>query len=87
MVLTDKQKEFFTAMENMFNTPGWTLLTQGWTGERDALYEHVFFNAKEIGDIRAAHVRYGILNELIELPNSTQRTKDETLNLETQDVE
>jgi len=87
MVLTPQQTEFFIAMETTFNTPGWELLIQGWTDERDSLYEQVFFNAKDVDDIRAARVRYGILNELIELANTTQRTKEETLNLEPQDGE
>ena len=87
MVLTPEQTEFFIAMETTFNTAGWEMLTQGWTDERDALYEQVFFNAKDVDDIRAARVRYGILNELIELSNSTQRTKDEILDLESPDDE
>jgi hypothetical protein len=87
MELNTEQQEFFRAMETTFETSGWALLEQGWTAERDALYEQVFFNAKDVEDIRAARVRFGILNELIELPRTTQRTKDETMDLETQEDE
>ena len=79
MQLTPKQVEYFAAMESTFNTPGWTLMRQGWEVERDGLYQIVFFNAKSLEDINGARVRYGILNELITLPEEVLRQKQEVL--------
>lgn len=79
MKLTPQQVEYFAAMEGTFNTPGWTLMRQGWEAERDGLYQIVFFNAKSLEDINNARVRYGILNELITLPEEISRQKQEAL--------
>ena len=68
MKLTDKQTEFFSAMEGTFRTQGWTLLRQGWQEEQGLLSDRMFFNAKSMDDMNNARVRYGLLNELIELP-------------------
>jgi hypothetical protein len=67
MNLTDQQKEFYGALEGTYRTPGWNLMVQGWTQERDSLSEIVFHNAKSMEDVFAARVRYGLLNELIGL--------------------
>lgn len=68
--LDTNQKQFFGSMEDTFRTKGWTLLTQGWRDEQQALPEMMFFNAKSMADIEAARVRYGLLNELITLPQT-----------------
>ena len=79
MKLTPQQVEYFAAMEGTFNTPGWTLMRQGWEVERDGLSQIVFFNAKSLEDINNARVRYGILNELVTLPEMIERQKQEVL--------
>jgi hypothetical protein len=70
MKLNDEQKEFFSAMENLFRQPGWALLKRGWETERAGLAETVFFNAKSLDDVERARERYGFLNEMITLPLS-----------------
>jgi len=85
MELNDKQLEFFTNMERLFDQPGWAMITQGWEAERDALYERVFFNAKTMEDVDNARVRFGLLNELVELPKTVQQQKDQVLELDPQD--
>lgn len=75
MKLTNEQKEHFSAMEGTFRTSGWTLLTQGWTTERDSLAETLFYNAKSMEDIYEARVRHGLLNELIRLPETMARQR------------
>ncbi len=83
--LTAQQIEFFAAMEGTFNTPGWTLLRQGWVAERDGLYERMFFSAKSYEDMQTTRVRYGILNEMIGLPEEIERQKQETLDMPEED--
>lgn len=85
MKLTPKQIEYFRAMEGTFNTPGWTLMRQGWEAERDALYERVFFNVKSFEDVQQARVRYGILNELITLPETIEQQKQMVLDAPEED--
>jgi hypothetical protein len=80
--MDEKEIDFFIKMETTFDTPGWELMTQGWTTERDSLYENVFFNAKSIEEVNNARVRFGILNELIELPNTIRKQKDELINMD-----
>lgn len=70
MALTPEQKEFFSSLEHTFNTPGWTLLVRGWTEERDGLPTAAFFNANETEELRAFRVRYGLLDELVNLPET-----------------
>lgn len=84
MSLTDQQKEFYGNLERMFESPGWALITQGWTEERDQLPMAAFFNAQTIEDIRAARVRYGLLDELIQLPDTIAQQK---LNAESPDAD
>lgn len=69
-MLTEKQKTFYAEMDVTFGTPGWAHLKQGWTEERDQLPLAMFFNAKSIDDLNAARVRYGLLNELLTLPET-----------------
>ena len=80
--LTDQQKEFYTALEGTFRTPGWNLMVQGWTQERDSLAEIVFHNAKSMDDVYSARVRYGLLNELISLASMHEGQRQQ---LETED--
>lgn len=79
MKLNDEQQEYFAAMEQMFNTQGWTLVQRGWKEEQDALAERMFFNAKDMEDIVAARVRYGLLDELSKLPEMIERQKQAIL--------
>lgn len=73
--MNTEQKEYFAAMEQMFNTAGWTLVQRGWKEEQDALAERMFFNAKSMEDIVAARVRYGLLDELSKLPEMIEAQK------------
>ena len=75
MSLTPQQKEFYAQMENTFMTPGWGLMVQGWREEQEQLPTAVFFNAKTIDDVRAAKVRFGLLDELINLPETIAAQK------------
>lgn len=75
MELTPKQQEFYAQLENTFMTPGWSLMVQGWKDEQAALPESAFFNAQNMDDIRAARVRYGLLAELIQLPEVIAQQK------------
>ena len=66
--LTNKQQQFYSAMEGTFRSPGWKLISDGWKEERDSLAQALFFNAKTMEDLSNARVRYGLLNELVQLP-------------------
>jgi len=79
--LDSKQLQFFSSMEDTFRTPGWTLLTQGWREEQEQLPVTMFFNAKSQEDLEKARVRFGLLNELISLPQTiqAQRTQIEEM--------
>ena len=68
MKLTEKQTQFFAAMEEMFLTPGWELVTRGWKVEQDQLADAMFFNAKTLEDMSLARARHALLDELIKLP-------------------
>lgn len=75
MKLTPQELEFYSALEHTFNTPGWTLIRQGWEEERDRLAGASFSNAKSFEDVQLARVRYGLLHELITLPETTEQGK------------
>lgn len=79
MQLNAEQLQYFSAMEGTFLTPGWTLISKGWKDERDQLADRMFFNAKSYEDVEHARVRFGLLNELISLPNMIQVQKDQVL--------
>ena len=68
MKLTEKQTQFFAAMEEMFLTSGWELVTRGWKVEQDQLADAMFFNAKTLEDMSLARARHALLDELIKLP-------------------
>ena len=87
MKLDDKKIEYFTALETTFNTPGWSLITQGMEEERAKLPEAGFFNAKTIEELQALRVRYGVLTELVQLPKLIDRQKEEILNMNPEDEE
>jgi hypothetical protein len=73
--LTPQQAEFYGNLEQTFLSTGWKLLVQGWTEERDALPLAAFFNAQSMDDLRAAKVRFGLLDELINLPATIGQQK------------
>jgi|14_taG_2_1085336.scaffolds.fasta_scaffold12559_4 hypothetical protein len=75
MALTPQQKEFFSSLEQTFNTPGWGLLKQGWAEERDGLPTAAFFNVNDVEELRAFRVRYGLLDELVSLPETIAQQK------------
>ena len=79
MKLTTEQQQYFSAMEQMFNTAGWTLVHRGWKEEQDALAERMFFNAESMSDMVAARTRYGLLDELIKLPEMVEKQKEMAL--------
>ena len=68
MKLTEKQTQFFAAMEEMFLTQGWELVTRGWKVEQDQQADRMFFNAKTIEEMNLERARYRLLDELIKLP-------------------
>jgi hypothetical protein len=76
MGLTDEQKTFYQEMENTFNTPGWEYMKQGWAEEQSQIPLAVFFNAKSIDDVKAARVRYGLLDELLSLPETLTQQRE-----------
>lgn len=78
--MTDQQKEFYASMEVTFNTPGWDLMRQGWINEAEQLPMNAFFNAETIEDVRAARVRYALLKELIDLPETIENQKINVIN-------
>lgn len=78
--LTPQQNEFYSSMEGTFRTAGWDLLVTGWKQERDQLPENVFFNAQSLEDIRAARVRYKLLEEMITLPETLEQQKINVVN-------
>lgn len=73
--LTAQQQEFYSNLENTFNTQGWALMVQGWKEEQKQLPLAAFFNAQTMDDVRAARVRYGLLDELITLPDTIEQQK------------
>lgn len=70
-----KQRDFFVAMESLFESTGWKLLTDGWKEESERLAQEVFFNAKDYDDVRDARVRHELLMELLTLPGHIERQK------------
>ncbi len=85
-VLGNNQIEFYGRLEQTFLTPGWALMVQGWKEEQDTLPLNVFFNAQSMDDIRAARVRYGLLDELIKLPETIAQQKLNVINAAEEDV-
>lgn len=79
--LSAQQQEFYGSLENTFNTPGWALMVQGWKEERDQLPLAVFFNAQTMDDVNAARVRYGLLDELLALPETIEQQKLNSLEI------
>ncbi|KKN23891.1 hypothetical protein LCGC14_0900330 [marine sediment metagenome] len=75
MQLTERQNEFYSAMEQTFASAGWTLLIQGWQQEYDSLAENAFYNAKNFEDLEETRVRYRLLHELITLPETIASQK------------
>lgn len=78
--MDNRQKEFYASLENTFMTPGWNLITEGWRQEQAALPEAAFFNAKSMEDLEAIRVRYGLLDELIRLPDTIEQQKLDVIN-------
>jgi hypothetical protein len=79
-MLTDDQKAFFMDMENLFNSPGWARLNQGWLTEMKALPEAAFFNSKTIEELDSERVRLRLLSELVGLPQTIEQMKEAILN-------
>ncbi len=77
--LTAEQKVYFAAMEQTFNTEGWGLMSRGWKEEQDQLPERMFFGANTIEDMQNSRVRYGLLNELLSLPETIAAQKEAAL--------
>jgi hypothetical protein len=73
--MDDKQKQFFSAMESLFESEGWALLTQGWEQECKMLPEDAFFNAKDIEYVRESRIRHELLQQLLQLPQEIERQK------------
>jgi len=87
MELTDKQLEYFAAMESTFDTPGWAIISQGWQAELDSLPERVFWSDPEKFDktILEGRIRFELLTQLVQLPTSVAASKDEAINMDPQD--
>lgn len=80
--MNNQQKEFYANLEATFLTPGWDLIRRGWQQEQKLLPEEAFFNVKSMEDLEALRVRYGLLNELINLPDTIEQQKLDVLNSE-----
>jgi hypothetical protein len=78
--MDNRQKEFYANLEATFLTPGWDLIKRGWQEEQQQLAEVAFFNAKSMEDVEALRVRYGLLNELISLPETIEQQKLNLIN-------
>ena len=87
MELTEKDKQYFAAMQDTFRTKGWELMRQGWLTEMEQIPKRVFFGAKCYEDIQKERERYGVLVELTKLPEiiDAQKTQIEEAELD-QDV-
>lgn len=77
--LTPKQVEYFRSMELLFDSSGWSVLTQGWKQEQEALPDRVFFNAKDMTLVTEARIRYELLTELLALPAQIASQKEQAL--------
>lgn len=87
MKLTSEQAEWYSAMDVLFASKGWTFLLQGWRREHEALSTNTFFNAQTMSDVEEARVRYRLLDELITLPESIEKQKNEILDSVSEDEE
>jgi len=82
MKLTEQQKEFFASMESTLDSSGWALMENGWRDEQERLESRVFFGAKDMNDVLEARVRYGLLKELLDMPEMIREQKETILNTE-----
>ncbi len=85
-VLDNNQIEFYGKLEQTFLTPGWAQMSAGWKEEQETLPLNAFFNANTFEDLRAARVRYGLLDELIKLPETIAQQKLNVINAAEDDV-
>lgn len=74
--MDDKQKQFFSAMESLFESPGWKLLSDGWREEQERLPMDAFFNAKDFEYVTERRIRYELLTQLIELPSQIDAQRE-----------
>lgn len=79
MKLSVEQTEWYSAMDALFLSKGWQLLLQGWRKEHNSLAENTFLNATDMTDVAEARVRHRLLDELITLPASIEKQKQEIL--------
>lgn len=75
MPLSNEDKALFSDLEVTYNSPGWARLKQGWQEEMDNLPEAAFFNCKTLEDLHTYRVRYGLLKELVELPEDMEEAR------------
>lgn len=74
--MDEKQKQFFAAMESLFESEGWELVSRGWREEAERLPEDAFFNAKDFEYVRETRIRHELLQQLIDLPNQIALQKE-----------
>lgn len=74
--LKPEQKQFFMELEALFEQPGWGHLVRGWKQELEALPMAGFFNAKTIEELEAYRQRYGLVQELLQLPETMAARKE-----------
>lgn len=74
--MDDKQKQFFAAMESLFESEGWELVSRGWKEEAERLPQDAFFNASDFEYVREARIRHELLMQLIDLPNQIAQQKE-----------
>lgn len=86
MELDPKQVEFFTTMQNTFESPGWELLKQGWQSEVDQIPNAVFYNAKSIEEVGYARERVKLLNEMLALPAVIAMQRQQILDMDEADA-
>jgi hypothetical protein len=79
-----QQQEYFAAMEALFNTKGWELLSNGWAAELELLPQTAFFNAKTFDEVVEFRIRYDLVNELKSLPELVALQKEQALKAATE---
>ncbi len=79
MALTTEEEAMFAELNVMFDTPGWAHLTNGWKQEMEQLPQAMFFNAKSAEQLDAARVRYGLLHELVNLPEALRAQREQLI--------
>lgn len=68
-VLTDSDKSYYSAWEQLFDSQGWAQLTQELEHEAKDLPERAFRDAKSFDEVLAARAATRKLEEILSYPN------------------